>query len=96
MLSRTSLLGKIGREYRVPVTDEFSGIEDGIAQIPGALFLHVSVAAGKLSRLIGRWREASVSENFISGIEIGEVSDFSQNHSAHAAANAGNGRNGRR
>ena len=50
VLSLASLLGKVGRKYWIPITDEFSGIENGIAQVSGASFLHVSVAAGKLSK----------------------------------------------
>ena len=65
VLSLISFFGKVGRKCWIPVTNEFSGIENGIAQVPEASFLHVGVAAGKLSRLVGRWREASVSENFI-------------------------------
>ena len=38
--------------------------------------------------------KSSLGEDFIWGIEAGEVADFSKDHSAHAVADTGNGENG--
>ena len=54
MLSLSSFLGKVGSERGLPMTDIFGGIEEGIAQIARATFLHVSVSAGcfELARFV--------------------------------------------
>ncbi len=55
MFALSALLGEISSKSRIPMADILRRVENGIAQIPGATFLHVGIAVGKLSRLISGW-----------------------------------------
>ena len=48
VLSLSPLLGEVGGEIRIPITDKLRGVENGVAQVSGASFLHVGIAVGKL------------------------------------------------
>ena len=65
VLSFGSLLGQVSGKGRIPETDVFRGIEEGVAKVAGAAFLHVRVGAGKgqLSRFVGRWRKSGILYN---------------------------------
>lgn len=56
MLALSPLLGKIGGKGGVPMANVLGSVVEGVAQIPGATFLHVRLAVFKLSGLVGRGR----------------------------------------
>lgn len=70
------------------------GGEDRVAKVTGVAFLHVSIGVVQFALLVSERRKTSIGEDFIWGIEAGEVADFSKDHSAHAVADTGNGENG--
>ena len=53
MLALSPFPGKVCGESWIPITDKLRSIENGIAQVSGASFLHVGTAVGKLPRLVG-------------------------------------------
>ena len=77
------------------MADVLGSVVEGIAQIPGASFLHVGIAVFELPGLVGRRRHPRIGQQLIRGIKSGEVTDFGQDHGAHVVANARNGGNGR-
>ena len=44
VLTFASFLGKVFTERRIPITNEFGGIEKSISQIPGTTFFHMRIA----------------------------------------------------
>ena len=48
VLTLGTLLGKVGGKGWIVDTDIFGGVENGVAQVSGASFLHVGIAVGKL------------------------------------------------
>ena len=53
VLTFSPLLGKVGGKGWIMDTDILGGVENGIAQVSGASFLHVGIAVGQLPRLVG-------------------------------------------
>ena len=97
MFALGSLFGKISGKGRLPITDEFGGIEKCVAKIAGTTLLHVSISAGslELARFVSRWREAGIGQELVRGIKAGEIPNLGQDHGPHAVADAGNGEDGR-
>ena len=77
MLAFSPLLGKVGSECGVPMADVLGSIVEGIAQIPGATFLHVRIAVFKLPGLVGRGGHPCVGQHFVRGVKAREITDFS-------------------
>ena len=90
-----SLLGEICGKGGIPQADIFGGIEDGVAQVSGASFLHMGIAVFELAGLVGRWRKPGVGQQFIRRLEPGEVTSLGKYHGSHAVTNAWDGRNRR-
>ena len=90
-----TFLGKIFGKDGIPMADTFSCIVECVTQIARTTLFHVSIAVCELSRLVCRWRAASVSKNFVRRTEIREVPNFSKNHSRRVNPHAGNRKNRR-
>ena len=73
------------------MADILCGIVECIAKITGAAFFHVRIGVVQFAGLVSGRRKTGIGEDFIRGIEAGEVADLSEDHSAHAVADAGNG-----
>ena len=95
MLALGAFLGQISGESRVPATDEFCGVEEGVAEIAGAALFHVRVSAGQFAGLVDGWGETRVSEDFIGGIETGEVANLGEDDSPHTIVDSGYRKNRR-
>lgn len=65
MLALSPLLGKIGSKSRIPVADELRGVENGIAQVSRAPFLHVGIAICIMAQIQFDHKDGNVYPNFI-------------------------------
>lgn len=94
MLALGPLLGEMGGECRAPEADVLGGVIEGIAQIPGASFLHMGIVIFELPGSVSRGRHPGVSRQLVGGIKPGEAADLGRDHGAHAVSNPRNGGNG--
>ena len=76
------------------MADVLCGVIERIAKVTGAAFLHVRIGVIQFARLVSGRGKTCIGEDFIRGIEAGEIADLSEDHSAHAVADTGNGEDG--
>ena len=76
------------------MADILCGIVERIAKVTGAAFFHVRIGVVQFAGLVSGRRKTGIGEDFIRGIEAGEVANLSEDHSAHAVTDAGNGEDG--
>ena len=95
MLALGAFLGKVSGKSRVPMADVFGGVKEGIAEIAGASLFHVRISVGQFAGLVDGRTQTRVSEDFVRGIETGEVANFGEDDGSHAIIDSGYRKNWR-